>query len=70
MGRRALEHHVLEEVGEPGGAGNLVARADLVPGLNGGDGAAVVLEDQNAEAIVERGLGHRLLGGLYAGHSY
>jgi hypothetical protein len=30
----------------------------------------VVLEDQNAEAIVERGLGHRLLGGLYAGHSY
>jgi hypothetical protein len=40
MGRRALEHHVLEERAARW-HWESVARADLVPGLNGKDGTAV-----------------------------
>src|SRR5262249_25813456 len=57
--RRALEHHVLEEVGKPGGAGSLVAGTHAVPRLHRGDGVAVILEDQDAEAVVERSLRYR-----------
>ena len=55
--RRALEHHVLEEVRDAGRAALLVARADAIPHLERHDRAAVVLEQQDAQPVVERG-GH------------
>ena len=53
--RCALEHHVLEEVGDPGGSAVLVPRADAIPGLDGHDRAAMVLQQQHAQAVLERG---------------
>jgi len=46
---------VLEEVRDPGGAALLVARADAVPHLERDDGAAVILQQQHAEPVVEGG---------------
>ena len=63
VGRRALEHHVLEEVGQPGRAGPLVARPDAVPDLDGDDRAPVVLQHEHPQAIVQGGLGHARAGG-------
>src|SRR5207245_542465 len=60
VGRRALEHHVLEEVGDAGGAARLVARADAVPHLERDDGTAVVLLQQHAQAVLEGGREHAL----------
>ena len=54
MARRALEHQVLEEMGDAGRAAMLVTRADAVPHLEGHDGAARVLEQEDAQAVVER----------------
>ena len=73
--RDALEHHVLEEVGEAGLARDLVLRADVVPDVDRDDGREVVLGDDQAEAVGEalvgeghgRDAGHRLgrlLGGV------
>ena len=47
---RAVEHHVLEEVREAGDAFVLVARADLVEGVEGdvGDGVVFLHEDGHA----------------------
>jgi hypothetical protein len=42
------------EVRDAGGARQLVARADAVPQLEGHDRAAVVLEEQHAQAVVQR----------------
>ena len=49
--RRALEHHVLEEVGEAGLALDLVLGADVVPDVDGDDGREVVLGDDQAQAV-------------------
>src|SRR5262249_12647702 len=54
--RRPLEHHVLEVVGQPGGPDPLVARAHAVPDLEARDRAPVVLLEEDAEAVVERGV--------------
>ena len=48
---RALEHHVLEEVGEPGLARLLVLRADVVPEVDRHDRGEVVLGDDDPQAI-------------------
>ena len=58
---RPLEHHVLEEVGDPGMEG-LVRGARVHPELDGDDRRPVVLEQDDAEAVVETGLEHRLRG--------
>jgi hypothetical protein len=51
--RRALEHHVLEEVGEPGAALGLDAEADAVVDGDGGHGRGVILGDHELEAVGE-----------------
>ena len=48
---RALEHHVLEQVGEAGLARLLVLGADVVPEVHGDDGREVVLGDDEAQAV-------------------
>src|SRR5216110_2155791 len=54
VGGCALEHHVLEEVRDPGRATRLVARAHPIPDLEGHDRAAVVLQQQHPQPVVER----------------
>jgi hypothetical protein len=49
----AVEEEVLEQVGEPGPAAALVARADVVPDIDRHDRHAVVLVHQQGEAVVE-----------------
>ena len=51
--RRALEHHVLEEVREAGLARLLVLRSDVVPDVDRHDRRQVVLGDDQAEAVRE-----------------
>ena len=48
---RALEHDVLEEVGEAGLPRLLMLGADAVPQVDGRDGHEVVLGDDQAEAV-------------------
>ena len=48
---RALEHHVLEEVGEARPSRLLVLRADATPEIDGADGDEVVLGDYQAQAV-------------------
>ena len=48
---RALEHHVLEQVGEAGLARDLVLGADVVPDVDRDDGREVVLGDDQAQAV-------------------
>ena len=55
---RAVEHQVLEEVGEPAPPGGLVLGADVVPHVDGYDGRLVVLVDDEGEPVVE---GERLV---------
>ena len=50
---RALEHDVLEQVGEPGLAGDLVLGADVVPQVDGDDRSEMVFRDDDAQAIIE-----------------
>jgi hypothetical protein len=57
--RAALEHDVLEQVGEARLAGLLVLRADGVPDVDGRDRREVVLGDDQAKAVVEALLGER-----------
>ena len=61
VGGRALEHHVLEEVGQPGRAGPLVARAHPVEDLHRDDRVARVVLHEHPQPVVEGGLGHREL---------
>ena len=50
---RALEHDVLEEVGEAGLAGDLVLGPDVVPEVDRDDRGEVVLGHDDAQAVVE-----------------
>ena len=50
---RALEHQVLEEVGQPRLPRHLVPRANAVPGLHGDDGIPVILQHEDTQAIVQ-----------------
>jgi hypothetical protein len=52
----AFKHHVLEEMGEPGAAGALVERTDVIPEVDGDEGEAVVDMHEDHEAV-----GHREL---------
>ncbi len=51
---RAVEHHVLEQMREPGEALLLLRRADLVRDVRGHDRRAVVLAQDHLQAVVER----------------
>ncbi len=51
---RALEHHVLEQVREPGAAGDLVAGADVVPRVDGDERDVVIDREDHLETVVER----------------
>ncbi len=53
----ALEHQVLEEVGEAGAALDLVAGAHVVPEADGGDRGEVVLGEDDAQAVGQAVLG-------------
>ncbi len=53
----ASEHHVLEQVREAGVARTLIAGADLVSDRDGVHGCEVVLGDNDAESVIERGIG-------------
>ena len=53
---RSLEHQVLEEMREPGLAGPLVLRADVIPEVHGDDGAVVVLVNQHVQSVGQRAL--------------
>ena len=50
----SLEHQVLEEVGEPGRAGALVLRSDVVPEVDGHNRTVVILVQDDVEAVGER----------------
>ncbi len=50
---RPLEHHVLEQVREPGLAGDLVLRADVVPEVDRDDRGEVILGDDDSQAVGE-----------------
>ena len=50
---RALEHHVLEEVREPGLARLLVLAADVVPQVHGHDGGGAIRRDDDAQSVVQ-----------------
>jgi hypothetical protein len=47
----ALEHHVLEEVGEAGAAGALIERPDVIPEIDGDEREAVVHMHEDDEAV-------------------
>ena len=51
--RAALEHDVLEEVGEAGLAGDLVLAPDVVPDVDRDDGGEVILGDDEAQPVRE-----------------
>ena len=63
--RRALEHHVLEEVGEPGAALGLVAHADVVEDAHRHDRHAPVGGEDDAQPVVEREPLHRVPQGQF-----
>ena len=48
---RALEHQVLEEMRESGPPWRLVFRADVIPEVDGDNGASVVFVQQQLETI-------------------
>jgi hypothetical protein len=58
----ALEHHVLEQVGEAGPARLLVLAADVVPHADADDRDGVVLVDEDIQAVGELHPGERQLG--------
>ena len=60
----SLEHQVLEQVREPGHAGALVLRPDVVPDVDRDDRHVMVLVDDDVEAIGERSLGEREVDGV------
>ena len=53
---RALEHQVLEEVGEAGAAADFVLGAHVVPDVDSHDRCLVILVDDDREAVVEHAL--------------
>ncbi len=50
---RALEHHVLKQMGEAGAAGPLVLRADVIPHRDVHDWRGMVLRQDHLEAVRE-----------------
>ena len=48
---RPFEHEVLEQVREAGAAGHLVLRADVIPDVDRDNRAAVILVNQDVEAV-------------------
>jgi len=50
---RAVEHQVLEKMGESGFSGFLVFRADMVPNVEGHDRGFVILVDDDGQAVVQ-----------------
>ena len=58
-----VEHHVLEEMRDAGGAAHLVARADVVEDVGRDDGRGVILVHDDAEPVRERARHHRQLEG-------
>ena len=50
----ALEHQMLEEMGNAGGAARLVGGADLVPDHLGDDRSAVIRDDQHVKTVAKR----------------
>ena len=54
---RALEHQMLEKMGEAGLARRLVGRADLVPDHVGNDWRAMIGDDHDLEAVRKREVG-------------
>ncbi len=61
-GRRALEHEMLEEMGDAGGAARLVGGAHPVPDHLRHHGGAVVGDDDELKAVGEPELAHPLRG--------
>ena len=59
---RALEHHVFEEVGEAGASAPFVLGAHLVRHGDGVDRGVVVFGDDDAQSVVEPGVGELDLG--------
>ena len=59
---RALEHDVLEQVGEARLARDLVLRADVVPEVDRDDRCEVILGDDDAQAVVETLVAERDVG--------
>src|SRR5207302_80743 len=49
----ALEHQVLEEMGEPGAVDGLVLRADVVPNVDRGHGDGMILVEDDVQAVAE-----------------
>jgi hypothetical protein len=63
MARRALEHQVLEKMGNPRFARRLIGTAHLVPDHMGDDGCAMIGYHHDLKPIVEHEmLGYRRLG--------
>ena len=56
----ALEHQMLEEMGDAGGARRLVGGADLVPDHLGHDRRAMIGDDQDLQAVLKRELADAL----------
>src|SRR5690606_25842872 len=56
----AFEHHVFQRVGQPRGTGLFIAGADLVPELADHHRGALILADNDLEAVVEA----EFMGGL------
>ena len=65
---RALEHHVLEEVREPGPAGLLVPGPDVVPEVDGHGRGGVVGAGDHAQPVVEPVSVDRVRGDWHAPH--
>ena len=61
---RGLEHQVLEEVGEPGLARDVVGAADAVPHHVRDDGRAAIGHDHHLHAVGEHELARAALGGM------
>ena len=51
---RALEHHVLEQVREPGAARLLVRRTDVIPEVHRHQRQPVILGQDHVEAVRQR----------------
>jgi hypothetical protein len=50
---RPLEHHVLEEVGEPCASSAFIGWTDVIPEVDGDQRKAVVLGEDDLEAVLE-----------------
>src|SRR5688500_15312824 len=51
----ALEHHVLEEVGEAGPPRSLVLRPDVIPHRHVDDRGRMILREDHAQTVRQRG---------------